>query len=248
MNYWVHTAGRYRSTSILEIVHKAFFNYYQFHAMAYMPDEIILARMMTALDLEFKTASHNHDEGYASEKGYGLQPWITRPIPVYSIFTIENSQMTSPQPSAGSHPSLPDVLEAFHSEESASALPLMRCPCWCPNQTLRMTKNPSWLQTWMIQCGAKNPNQAAGSISVSMKFLGWPPNPTSTACMSDHTLQSNQGVQATPPLQPNQVEVPLEFEMMELDIPKDIPNLLHVPQEVMSDFNAWVQDVLNDQF
>ena len=54
MNYWVHAAGRYRSTSILERVHKAFFNYYQFHAMTYMPGEIILVRMMTALDFEFK--------------------------------------------------------------------------------------------------------------------------------------------------------------------------------------------------
>ena len=51
MNYWVCKAGRYRSTSILQKVHKAFFNYYQFHAMANMPDEIVLARMMTTLGL-----------------------------------------------------------------------------------------------------------------------------------------------------------------------------------------------------
>ena len=41
MNYWVHTAVGYRSTSIFERVHSAFFNYYQFDAMTYMPDEII---------------------------------------------------------------------------------------------------------------------------------------------------------------------------------------------------------------
>ena len=29
-----------------------------------MPDEIILARMMTALDLEFEKAMHYNDEGY----------------------------------------------------------------------------------------------------------------------------------------------------------------------------------------
>ena len=35
---------------------------------------------------------------------------------------------------------------------------------------------------------------------------------------------------------------------MELDIPKDILDLLDVPEEVVSDFNAWVQDVLNYQW
>ena len=51
MNYGVCTAGSYGSTSILEKVHNAFFNYYLFHAMANMPDEIVLARMKAALDL-----------------------------------------------------------------------------------------------------------------------------------------------------------------------------------------------------
>ena len=64
MNYCVHIAGTKRSTSILEKAHKAFFNYYQFHAIANMPDEIVLARMMTALDMEFERALHYHDEGY----------------------------------------------------------------------------------------------------------------------------------------------------------------------------------------
>ena len=74
MNYWVCTAGRYRSTSILEKVQKAFFNYYQFDAMTYMPDGIILARMMTTLDLEFKRALHYHDERYESNNDNGLPP------------------------------------------------------------------------------------------------------------------------------------------------------------------------------
>ena len=58
MNYWVCTAGTYRSISILERVHWGFFNYYQFHAMANIPDESVLARMMTALDIEFQRALH----------------------------------------------------------------------------------------------------------------------------------------------------------------------------------------------
>ena len=91
MNYWVYTAGRSRYTSILEKVHKAFFNYYQFNAMADVPDEIISARMMTTLDLEFKRALQYHHEGYKSDNDYGLPPWIARPVWVYSVFTTEAS-------------------------------------------------------------------------------------------------------------------------------------------------------------
>ena len=36
-----------------------------------MPDEIILPRMMTVLDLEFEKAMHYHDEGYESNNDYG---------------------------------------------------------------------------------------------------------------------------------------------------------------------------------
>ena len=64
MNYWVCTARRYKVMSILGRVHAAFFNCHQFDAMTYMPDEVVLASRMTALDLEFEKAMHYHDEGY----------------------------------------------------------------------------------------------------------------------------------------------------------------------------------------
>ena len=91
MNYWVCTAGRYRATSILGRVHAAFFNCHQFDAMTYMLDEIALARMMTALDLEFKKAMHYHDKGYKSDNDYGLPPEVMRPVHIYSVFTTEAS-------------------------------------------------------------------------------------------------------------------------------------------------------------
>ena len=56
-SYWVCTAGRYRAMFIFGRVHAAFFNCHQFDTVAYMLDEIVLARMMTALDLEFVKAS-----------------------------------------------------------------------------------------------------------------------------------------------------------------------------------------------
>ena len=42
--------------------------------MTYMLDEIILGRMMTALDLEFERALHYHHEGYESDNDYRLPP------------------------------------------------------------------------------------------------------------------------------------------------------------------------------
>ena len=54
-----------------------------------MPDEIVLARMMTSLDLEFEKAMQYHDEGYKSDIDYGLPPQVLRPMHIYSVFTTE---------------------------------------------------------------------------------------------------------------------------------------------------------------
>ena len=41
-----------------------------FSTATHMSDEIVLTRMMTALDLEFEKAMHYHDEGYESHNDY----------------------------------------------------------------------------------------------------------------------------------------------------------------------------------
>ena len=58
-------------------------------------------------------------------------------------------------------------------------------------------------------------------------------------------LKANQELPVTPPPQPNQVEMLPEYKLMELDILEDIPDLLDVPEEVMSDFDAWAQHILS---
>ena len=58
MNLWVLTTATYRATAILGKIHTAFFNYHQFNEMTHMPDINILARILTALDLEFERALH----------------------------------------------------------------------------------------------------------------------------------------------------------------------------------------------
>ena len=58
-------------------------------------------------------------------------------------------------------------------------------------------------------------------------------------------LHPGQGAPATLPQQPDPVEASLEFELMELNIPDDKPDLLDIPAEVMFNFNARAQHVLS---
>ena len=58
-------------------------------------------------------------------------------------------------------------------------------------------------------------------------------------------LQLNQELPVTPPPQPDQMEVPPDYELMDLDMPEDIQDLSDVPEDMMSNFDAWVQDVLS---
>ena len=57
--------------------------------------------------------------------------------------------------------------------------------------------------------------------------------------------QLNQELPVTPPPQSDQVEMPSDYKLMDIDIPEDIPDLLDVLQDLMSDFNTWGQDVLS---
>ena len=131
MDYWVHTAGRYIATSVLGRVHAVFFNCHRFDAMTCMLDEIVLARMMTAIDLEFKKAMHYHDEGYESDNNYGLPSQVMRPVHIYLVYMTKASfiQLNTRKHSTLSPPSCSDDPEACPSVKgSASTLCSMRQP------------------------------------------------------------------------------------------------------------------------
>ena len=86
--------------------------------MTYMLDEIILGRMMTALDLEFERPLHYHDAGMRATTAMGAHP-RSQDLSVCTPCSQQRppfTELTSPQPSTQSHPSLPDILEACHSE------------------------------------------------------------------------------------------------------------------------------------
>ena len=53
---------------------------------------------------------------------------------------------------------------------------------------------------------------------------------------------------ATPGSQPNQVEMPPEPENLDIDIPEDIPCLINVPEELLSDFDSWAHSVLENRW
>ena len=51
-------------------------------------------------------------------------------------------------------------------------------------------------------------------------------------------IQPNKGVPPTSPPVPDQIEMPPDHELMDLEIPEGILDLLDVPEEVISDFEA----------
>ena len=63
MNCMVHTMDMYKATAILSRVHTASFYYHCFSEMTNIPCEIVLARIMTVLDLEFESALHYYNKG-----------------------------------------------------------------------------------------------------------------------------------------------------------------------------------------
>ena len=104
--------------------------------------------------------------------------------------------------------------------------------------------DPVWskepvLDSWEYLCILKMPR--------STTLPNQPPPQPNQGVPTTPTPQPDQGVPATPP-QPEQIEMPPNYELMELDIPEDILDLLDVPEEVMSNIDTWAQDVLNYQW
>ena len=80
--------GRYRAMSIPDRVNAAFFNLHQVDSITCTPDEIVLARMMITLDLEFQKAMHYH-KGYESDNDYVLPAQVMMPVHIYSVSRTE---------------------------------------------------------------------------------------------------------------------------------------------------------------
>ena len=174
--------------------------------MTNMPDEIVWARIMTALDLEFQRALHYHDEGYDSENDYRLPTQVMRPFHVYSVSTTEDS--FNPTDYNGAQcPIFP-----FTPRWSRDELPFHQRVC--QSLTFEEPSPPAVdsdddLMTWY---GLRNLYLIAKNACA---FTRYP---------------------ATPPTQPNQVEVP---QKNVTEILEELPDLIDVPEELLSDFDSW---------
>ena len=56
-----------------------------------MPDEIVLASINTALDLEFERVLHCHNKGYDSDNDYALPGPVMRPVHICLVSTTKAS-------------------------------------------------------------------------------------------------------------------------------------------------------------
>ena len=90
----------------------------------------------------------------------------------------------------------------------------------------------------MTRCGPRSLCQIVRNTYVSTKYPDQKPHP-----------EPNQvAIPATSLPQPDQVQMPPEPELMEVDIPEDTPNLIDVPEEILSGFDTWSHSVLDYQW
>ena len=218
MNFWVCTAGTYRATAILGRVHAAFFNYNHFNEMTNMPDKIILARIMTALDLELRRALHYHEEGYENDNNYGIPGQVMRPMNVYWVSTTEASFNSTDYRGAQC------PISPFTQRWSRDELPFHQEVCRC----LTFEETPPS----EVDSGNKEDFPTA-----DLDDPVWSEKPIPNNCqqLCIHLILHSTTRPATPTPQPVQEEVPPEPEQMDMEILDYLPDVINVPKELLSD-------------
>ena len=75
---WIQKASTYRSTVVLNRIYKAFFHSKDFLDRVHRPDQILLAILMLALEIEFERALYLYDEGYETSDNYCLPQLLNK--------------------------------------------------------------------------------------------------------------------------------------------------------------------------
>ena len=88
-----------------------------------------------------------------------------------------------------------------------------------------MIRDISLQLNWMTQYGPRSLCQTAQNACVFTRCPGQHPTP-----------------------QPKQMEMPPEPEHVDIDIPVEIPDLIDVPEELLSDFDSWTHSILEYQW
>ena len=244
--------------------------------MATMPDQIVWARIMTALDLEFERALHYHDEGDESDNDYGLPPHIRRPVCIYSVFSVEASfnlaDYTTTQcqfsPFTPRHPKAFFNLADYTTTQCQFSpftprhprdLPFQEgfCQCLTFEETLlpALSADSEDEEDYLYMAELDNPVWDEELVPDNREYLyiyeiprpGTPP-PHPQPIPLTLPLQPWPRTSRHTYEQPKQVEVFPELELMEQDVPDNIPDLIDVPRDTLLDFEAWAYDVLSYQF
>ena len=85
---WIQEAGTYRSTVVLNRVYKAFFHSEDFLDWAHIPDQMLLAILMLALEIESERMLYLHNEGSETGDDYGLPQPLNKSIYIYSVLSL----------------------------------------------------------------------------------------------------------------------------------------------------------------
>ena len=98
------------------------------------------------------------------------------------------------------------------------------------------------LWTYMTWCGLRSLYWIAGCTYVFLRHPGQQSHSAAQSRSASNPTTTAQSRRASnPTLQPDQIDMPPDHELME----PDIPDFIDVPEEVISDFDALAQSVLD---
>ena len=228
MNFWVCTVGMYRATAIISRVHTAFFNYHSFCKVINMSYEIVLARIMTALDLEFERALHHHDEGYESDNDYDLPGPFLRPVCVYLVSMTE--AFLNPKNYKGVQGPTSPSTPSQHRDD----LPFCQAVWWW----LAFSKTPPSEMD-------SDDDEEEDFSTAEFNDPVWSEEPIPKGqqlCIHQipyHWITGHSPRPGTLCPQPIHEEVLPEEELMDISILHELPDVINVPKELSSYFDSW---------
>ena len=183
---------------------------------------------MTSLDLEFERALPYHGEGYYSDNDYGLLGPVMRPVYIYLVSTTDTS--FNPADYKGAQ---------FPTSPFTPRWPRDKFPFYQGvHQHITFDGTPP------LKMDSKKEEDDFPTADFDDPVWSEEPIPNSQQHMCIHQIPKP----ATPSPQPDQVEVPQELEQMDIDIPENLPDIINVPKELLSDFDSWAHSVLEYQW
>ena len=191
---------------------------------------------MTALDLEFERAPHNHNEGYDSDNDYDLPGPFIRPVHIYLISTTEDSLHSSDyrRTQGTTSPST----QKWTKERVA---PMLSSLLMINLQWETLIRNGLWQWRRIFSTAELNDPVYSEEPLPDRQWLCI--HLLLHSSITGHTLGP-----ATPPLQPIQEEVPPEAELMDVPLPDDLPDIINVPEEELHlDYESWVWSMFRNQ-